>query len=291
MALKHEYLKASAFTNQGLGRTSLCFSHDVVVADSSSSCLAMPAQQAVPPLLADYLSPPTNSLTLITGTLSATPAWLILRFLAALTSSATKSRPQDAVISDAQATDSHVTLISWLHNPTFWLESGKKLPINFRMIKLLNYLNEATPVSLAALVDAVIASIPSTAATISSDTLIIDGLDFLLASTSHPAHDLLSLLSTLRQKFSRVIITVQADAPFLHAQNTPLEVACAMFATSLAHQADMVMSLRELETGAAKDVSGILRVANGGQGDGVKEKECLYYVEGSGYVKVFERGA
>lgn len=64
----------------------------------------------------------------------------------------------------------------------------------------------------------------------------------------------------------------------------------------LAHQARVVISLSGLETGAARDVSGVLRVGRGGaeeqEGDDVvEEKEMLYFVGGDGGVKVFERGA
>lgn len=66
----------------------------------------------------------------------------------------------------------------------------------------------------------------------------------------------------------------------------------------LAHQARLIISLSGLETGAAKDVSGVLRVSRGGSeeqdGEGddvVEEKEVLYFVSGDGGVRVFERGA
>lgn len=53
----------------------------------------------------------------------------------------------------------------------------------------------------------------------------------------------------------------------------------------------MVMGLRLLDTGTARDVSGVLRITNGGARDQeVEERECLYFVAGDGGVKVFERG-
>ena len=54
------------------------------------------------------------------------------------------------------------------------------------------------------------------------------------------------------------------------------------------------MGLRLLDTGAAKDVSGVLRVTRGpdeGEGWGeVDEREVLYFVGGDEGVRVFERG-
>lgn len=63
------------------------------------------------------------------------------------------------------------------------------------------------------------------------------------------------------------------------------------------------MGVRALETGAARDVSGVLRITRGGgwgweedgEGDGEgmgmgREVELLYLVGRDGNVKVFERG-
>ena len=93
-----------------------------------------------------------------------------------------------------------------------------------------------------------------------------------------------------------MVLAVSGDQPLMHAQQTPLDVEHAAFVTGLVHQAYLVMSLRLLSTGAAKDVSGVLRVSRGGSvdeigGGQVEEREVLYLVSGDGSVKVFERGA
>ena len=60
----------------------------------------------------------------------------------------------------------------------------------------------------------------------------------------------------------------------------------------LAHQARVIMGLRGLDTGVARDVSGVLRITRGTEDtDEVEEKEVLYFVSADGSVKVFERGA
>jgi elongator complex protein 6 len=55
------------------------------------------------------------------------------------------------------------------------------------------------------------------------------------------------------------------------------------------------MQLRTLDTGAAKDVSGVLRISKGGGFDevadgAVEDKEVLYFVQRDGGVRVFGRG-
>jgi elongator complex protein 6 len=65
----------------------------------------------------------------------------------------------------------------------------------------------------------------------------------------------------------------------------------------------MVMQLRGLDTGVARDVSGVLRVSRGGgwvpetgpengheSHEVWEEREMLYFVQGDGTVRVFGRG-
>lgn len=76
---------------------------------------------------------------------------------------------------------------------------------------------------------------------------------------------------------------------------TSLEREQAALVLGQAHAADQVVSLRRLDTGAAADVSGVLRVATraggGGGGGGGDGEELLYHVSSDGSVRVFERGA
>lgn len=98
-----------------------------------------------------------------------------------------------------------------------------------------------------------------------------------------------------KQHVYSTIIAITADLPLSPSPATPLEISHKAFVMSLAHQAGSIMSITGLDTGVAKDVSGILRVSKGagelgGEGD-VEERECLYFVGSDGGVKVFERGA
>jgi elongator complex protein 6 len=81
-----------------------------------------------------------------------------------------------------------------------------------------------------------------------------------------------------------VIVTMAADSPLVREQETPLET-------------DFIMSLRLLDSGTARDVSGIIRItqgesdmANENMAENIEERELLYFVGGDGSVKVFERG-
>ncbi|OMP88692.1 hypothetical protein BK809_0005413 [Diplodia seriata] len=170
--------------------------------------------------------------------------------------------------------------------------------------------------------------------------LVLDAPDLLLAATEATAAnananatttttitpaDFASTLLALRGDVHAAVASVSADAPLVAAavdavtarnddgnkgqfyaggnssSNTPLEAGQAALVVGLAHVADWVMSLRLLDTGFAADVSGVLRVTRGDNGDGeededgeehgMEEKEVLYYIGGDGSARVFERGA
>jgi len=90
------------------------------------------------------------------------------------------------------------------------------------------------------------------------------------------------------------IVAACADIALTQSSDTPLETSHAAFVMSMAHQATSAMSGRGLDTGYAKDVSGVLRISRGAGTEPVEtdieEKEYLYFVEGDGGVRVFERG-
>ncbi|KAI5272962.1 hypothetical protein E4T47_03703 [Aureobasidium subglaciale] len=139
--------------------------------------------------------------------------------------------------------------------------------------------------------------------------LILDSPTLLLSTSSSPsASSLSSLLLSLRSLVTTSTLILEADTPLLsaalpdtHTQPTPLEAAHAAFVVQQAHISKWVLSLRPLDTGKARDVSGVIRASRGGAWDDndeevvgkekeMKELEALYFVQNDGGVKVFERG-
>jgi hypothetical protein len=135
----------------------------------------------------------------------------------------------------------------------------------------------------------------------SKTIVIMDGLDFLLAS--RPSFTNLTLsrtVMTLRQYVHNVIVTCSADYPLLHnpfSSAAPLEAEHRAFVTTIAHQSQTVVQLRSLGTGAARDITGVLRVSAGGAYDesndddvAFEDAEWLYQVRGDGSVRIWGRG-
>ncbi|KAF2435114.1 hypothetical protein EJ08DRAFT_693005 [Tothia fuscella] len=148
--------------------------------------------------------------------------------------------------------------------------------------------------------------------------LILDAPDLLLALqpdctdlSSSASTSLSSLKFSLRlhEKVHSTILNLSADinAPSstLPPNHTPspMETESQAFLIGAAHQADLIIGCRGLDTGGAGDVSGVLRIttnngseatadvehSNSPQG-GWSEQELLYLVRNDGTAKVWERG-
>lgn len=143
--------------------------------------------------------------------------------------------------------------------------------------------------------------------------ILLEGIDFLLASAPDVSVLALgSILATFRAQCHALVVIANADAPLLHTatsqdSGTPLERDHAHFLTSMAHQSRWVWQLRGLDTGSARDVTGVLRISRGGElnfeeegigagvqphskGDHMPDAEWLYQVKGDGSVKIWSRG-
>ncbi|KAJ5154571.1 uncharacterized protein N7500_010010 [Penicillium coprophilum] len=136
--------------------------------------------------------------------------------------------------------------------------------------------------------------------------LIIDQPDLLLAATGPSmgigATEMSEWITALQQHAHATVLTLATDAPLIHNASasggqlaTPIETEHASLVIGLAHRARSVMQLRTLDTGAAKDVSGVLRISRGGglntsEEDSLEEREALYFIQRDGGVKVFGRG-
>jgi elongator complex protein 6 len=141
--------------------------------------------------------------------------------------------------------------------------------------------------------------------------LVFDNPDLLLAlNPSITPSGFASLALTLHTMptISHVLTHIQSDSPLLSLSTPPqpLELAHHNLLVKLAHMSRRILSVRILDTGVARDVSGVIRITEQKRGwldfelsangvmdsdDSERGKEFLYQVKGDGSVKVFERGA
>jgi elongator complex protein 6 len=137
--------------------------------------------------------------------------------------------------------------------------------------------------------------------------LILDNPDLVLAlNPALQPSQMTSLVLGLHTlpSVSHILTHIQADNPLLSLSTPPqsLEIAHHNFLVKLGHMSRRILGVRVLDTGVARDVSGVIRVTEQRagwmdlalEGDGADEgraKEFLYQVKGDGSVRVFERGA
>ncbi|KAI1766021.1 hypothetical protein GGR53DRAFT_237770 [Hypoxylon sp. FL1150] len=281
----------------------------------------------IPPLLDPYLGPPPEtSLVVLGGILGSTTNWLVLRYLYSLLSAPSKPVTHEDGLHSPSENGTSVVLVSFLRDYSFWKDGAGKLGIDldvsarkgrFVFVDGLTglfqtsqsrttihtsegapktrVLSSATLQHLRKGLEDAIALVQHSASG-HKTVLIIDQPDLLLAASgeSISSQGLRETLLDIREKVHSSVVTLSADEPLLSPQATFLEKDHAAFAVSLAHDAYIVINLRMLDTGAARDVSGVLRATpGGGMVDGMKvveEQELLYFVAGDGGVRVFERG-
>ncbi|OAA74054.1 hypothetical protein ISF_00955 [Cordyceps fumosorosea ARSEF 2679] len=277
------------------------------IPSSSSSSSRIPAL-LMPYVASGPLTHDEGSLTVITWVQGASANWLVLRYLYALLGGGGGGRSvkeEDEAAEEGQQPG--VVLVSFLRDQRFWGDGCAKLGMDLEVLGrsgrfgfvdgLTGSLGgEGGP---ATTTDGVKKRVDEAAARLSPRrrrVLVVDALDALVATTGISASEAESLMMRLRENAYSTLLTLSADEPLMraavrrhqqhqqeHGAATGLEREQAALVLGQAHAANQVVSLRRLDTGAAADVSGVLRVG--------AAQELLYHVSGDGGVRVFERGA
>ncbi|KAK9370192.1 hypothetical protein V1509DRAFT_329940 [Lipomyces kononenkoae] len=128
-------------------------------------------------------------------------------------------------------------------------------------------------------------------------TVVFEGLDLLHALGIMSARESLQFVHDLQEvKHSGILIASSHSNEIMLAGTSTLAVEQNTYLLSLVRRAVAVFSIRPLSTGMAEDVTGTIRITNGGQPcerrGHVDQGEFHYFIgEGnSGGVKVFEKG-
>ncbi|KAK7205073.1 hypothetical protein BZA70DRAFT_172495 [Myxozyma melibiosi] len=127
--------------------------------------------------------------------------------------------------------------------------------------------------------------------------VIVEGIEMLHVLGIWPVQEILDFVSDLQEIAGISVISVSGSNAVLRGATSLSQGQEALF-FSLLNRASAVFSIRSLDSGYAKDVTGVIRITKGGQpsGDGkapsIDEGEYHYFVgEGNlSGVRVFEKG-
>lgn len=99
----------------------------------------------------------------------------------------------------------------------------------------------------------------------STPSLILWGLDFLIASEILSPSDLLFLLSAFQEMVHYCVVTLNVDSALLNPKKRPyeLEINYSSFVYAIIHKAYSIISLWPLPSGRTKEVTGMIRVSRG----------------------------
>ncbi|KAK3674293.1 hypothetical protein LTR78_005762 [Recurvomyces mirabilis] len=282
----------------------------------------MSTRNRTPAALKPYLRLPSEtSLILLTSTLSCTVNWLTPRFIiAAINGSGHGDHTDTQSVPGAREEGSTVILTSWMRNQAYWKTELRRITAGMDMDKVIatgklafvdcftNLTQLAPEKALSEQESRITQAIAKANGAGRRIVLVLENPDILIALALTTTYDLSDFLLRLRNQVHSTVLVCNADLPLVAAattsqegmQNTPIEAETAAFLVQQAHAAQYVLGVRELETGAAKDVSGVLRVTRGGAAyswddeeddvEEVKELEALYLIQRDGNAKVFERG-
>ncbi|KAF4504160.1 hypothetical protein G6O67_008347 [Ophiocordyceps sinensis] len=279
----------------------------------------------VPPLLEPLLGqlPPEAALAVVTSVLGASANWLVLLWVHALLGRGRRQRGRDELEAGDDGDGVAVVLVSFMRDGAFWREGAARIGLDldalaragrFVLVDGLSALfapaalkDSGASVLGSGRLDDVRRGIEEALGAVGGGggggartVLVVDQVDALLAAAEGATSlGVQGMLLALRERVHATILTLAADGPLLQAPPaTGLEREHAALVLSQAHAARAVVALRRLDTGAARDVSGVVRVAvrgDDGYGDGDADAdadvEYLYHVAGDGAVRVFERGA
>jgi elongator complex protein 6 len=126
--------------------------------------------------------------------------------------------------------------------------------------------------------------------------LLLDSPDVILGTTESDATAVISALLQLRLKAHATVIMLRADLFESEAEPhnpTPMQVQQQQLVLSRAHQANTIFSVRKLDSGLAKDVTGVLRITTSIKDTKAndQDKEFLYHVSDNRTAVVWERGS
>ncbi|KAK5780416.1 hypothetical protein RI543_002173 [Arxiozyma heterogenica] len=238
-----------------------------------------------------------HRLFLITSTHSSGPQWLINALVETHTkgssyslngnkvgnsSNSSSSNSSSSNSSSSRSTFSHsitnlnkVTIISFVHNENHYLSSFQKLQINSNQYTVIDCLTDFVQKQIPKFMNNKLALLQSITDQLTNDIpnnnhiVILDQPEFLLSLVSGLTSNELwnNFINPIWQKCKILMINNNVDlfkGGILNSTVNKTFTEFQRFITICHHKSTVVLNLRPLTTGHAKDVTGTLRITRGG---------------------------
>lgn len=205
-----------------------------------------------------------GSLNIVTSRLGVSPAWLL-----------------ETICSRSVDLQLPTLLVTFQNFETVHSRVFKKLGLlSNPLLKVLDLSADVHAGSLAAMASKITSC--------KASVIVMETVDIFIATGIASAHDLAQFLYSVRgTDSSSLFVSCYSDNALINSDGSLAEAQTA-FLTELFMQASLIITMRPMPTGRADDVTGILRLSNGGRGDQAREAEYLYLVKGDS-AKVFHR--
>ncbi|QLG72940.1 hypothetical protein HG535_0E00240 [Zygotorulaspora mrakii] len=222
----------------------------------------------------------THSLISIASAPVTSPFWLISAIMEDLTLGVSNSFNETTESPPAKKYLGPITLVSFIHNAKYFANAFSKIkipPSSYKVVDLLtDFVLKNSGMPNHKVLSNILKSIPDN----QSSVIILEQPEILLSLldglTSDDLHR--KLINPVMRRCKLLVVTTKLRSLI---QETKDGIEASRFTACTYYKSMAILSLRPLETGRAKDVTGCLRITRGGSANTldcqVQENEYLYF--------------
>ena len=229
---------------------------------------------------------------LITSAMGTQPYWLINAVVETSVSGSPISLNGSSINRDHSHDNSITTIASLIHEEKFYHTALQKLKVNSNKYQILDMITDFVMKNIDKPRDKILDMLLDRFPNDTQSTIILEQPELLLVLLKGLTSDELNqrFILPLMKRCKLLIIAANIDL-FQNNENEPVDtnnhdsIEITRFVTSLVYGSLVIMNLRSLDTGRAKDVTGLLMISKGGQSNSsnlsvdVVENEYLYLTE------------
>lgn len=229
---------------------------------------------------------------LITSAMGTQPYWLINALVETSVSGSPISLNGSSINRSSNHDNTITTITSLIHEEKFYHTALQKLKVNSNNYQVLDMITDFVMKNVDKPKDKVLDMLLDKFPKDTQSTIILEQPELLLVLLKGLTSDELNqrFILPLMKRCKLLIVATNIDL-FQNNENEPVDtnnrdsLEITRFVTSLVYASLVVMNLRSLDTGRAKDVTGSLMISKGGQSNNsslsvdIVENEYLYLTE------------